>query len=263
MSASTSVAAATSGGARIYYEVAGAGDPPLVLVHGAGCDHTTMALLAGRLARRQQVVNLDLRAHGLSERPAGPIRGADFAADVVAVSLAARLRRPVLVGHSMGAKVALEVSRIAPDLPSALVLLDSSILETPDYKARRRAELLDDSTRQLRVARRERMFLAGDSSPERQRLLDLMLAVPRELALAALAASDQIDTAGALRACAKPVLYVGASQPREQMEAVLGVNPHVWYGRVVGSGHFVHIDAVDQVAAMIGRFLRVALARQS
>jgi N-formylmaleamate deformylase len=68
----------------------------------------------------------DIRGRGESDRaPAGQYRLTDYAADVAGIVAALGLRRPVLVGHSMGARIAAAYAVLhAPDDHGPLVLVD-------------------------------------------------------------------------------------------------------------------------------------------
>src|ERR1700756_5789441 len=82
--------------------------PTIVFLHGAGMDHTVWALQTRYFAHHgRSVLAVDLPGHG---RSAGSIRGSVAElADWVAHALdAAGLARAALVGHSMGALIALE-----------------------------------------------------------------------------------------------------------------------------------------------------------
>lgn len=97
-------------GVRLAYEVAGAGDPPMVFVHGWCCDRSYFAPQITHFSASHAVAAVDLRGHGESD---GPVPGPGaydidvLAQDVLAVAAAAGLRQPVLVGHSLGALVGL------------------------------------------------------------------------------------------------------------------------------------------------------------
>lgn len=104
---------------RLHYEVHGAG-PPVLMLHGgvSSFEHNfgqfgwTEALTgAGR-----QVVGLDLRGHGRSERPHVAARYGTSALAGDALALLDHLRLPgvALVGYSIGSAVGLELMRRAP-----------------------------------------------------------------------------------------------------------------------------------------------------
>jgi pimeloyl-ACP methyl ester carboxylesterase len=124
-------------GVRLAYEVAGAGDPPLVFVHGWCCDRSYFAPQVRHFSAGHAVAAVDLRGHGESDRPApgpGVYDIAVLAEDVLAVAAAAGLGRPVLVGHSLGALVGL-VGAARPLAIRALVMVDPAPITNEQAKA--------------------------------------------------------------------------------------------------------------------------------
>lgn len=94
-------------GARIAYDISGDG-PPVVLIHGWACSRGDLAPLAADLARDHRVLNIDLPWHGESTSTARYWPLDDLAAVVEAVAADEGMRHATLVGHSMGAAVAVE-----------------------------------------------------------------------------------------------------------------------------------------------------------
>ena len=94
-----------------------AGDPTMLLLHGAGLDHTVWVLLGRYFARRgYNVVVPDFPAHGASAgAPLDTIEAhADWLLallDALATNDCLSLDDMVMTGHSMGSLVALEASR--------------------------------------------------------------------------------------------------------------------------------------------------------
>jgi pimeloyl-ACP methyl ester carboxylesterase len=97
--------------------------PTVAFIHGAGMDHTVWALQTRWFAHHgRNVLALDLPGHGRSD---GSGLGSIAAmADCVLAALAAvGARRASLVGHSMGALIALAAAARAPGSVAALALL--------------------------------------------------------------------------------------------------------------------------------------------
>jgi pimeloyl-ACP methyl ester carboxylesterase len=244
-----------SSGLRIHYEEMGAGEPGLLLVHGWGGNRLMMAPLAERLSARHLVLNVDLREHGRSADVSPAYSSADVVADLAAVAAAAGVSRPVVVGHSLGAKFALAYVALHPTAVTAVVLLDTSIVESAERKAVRLAELdagADIEGRRRRIAS---MFLPTDDEAVREQVMTSMLSLPRPAGRAALVAGDMIDTATALRDCPVPVLYVAGARPAESLDVMRELRPDLEYHQITGSGHFVQMFAAAQVSAVIEAFL--------
>ncbi|MFJ8129108.1 alpha/beta hydrolase [Streptomyces hydrogenans] len=109
-------------GVRLAYRVAGAeGGRPVVLVHGRGESATTWGLVMEDLAADHRVYAVDLRGHGLSDRPGG--YGFDVFRDELGGFLRALgLSGATVVAHSMGAGAACLLAQREPGLVGRLVL---------------------------------------------------------------------------------------------------------------------------------------------
>ena len=109
-------------GAELYVEVEGKG-PPLVLVHGLGLTGALWHRVADAIDGHT-LVRVDLRGAGRSrEHERGELTLARWAADLAAVLEGLELERPTIVGHSLGAAIALKLALERPELPGALVLI--------------------------------------------------------------------------------------------------------------------------------------------
>ncbi len=123
-------------GVALFYEEAGGEGVPFLLVHGIACDHTHLAPqfeLSGRAGHR--VVAVDLRGHGRSGAPEDDYTIEGFADDLAWTCGQLGLEKPVVVGHSLGGEVSLALAAAFPDLPSAVVLMDSTIVPPPERAA--------------------------------------------------------------------------------------------------------------------------------
>lgn len=107
----------------LWYEVQGDGTAVLLL-HGSNVDHESFDEFASALAANHRVISTDLRFHGQSRDPGGAI---SFVKDVVEVLDAANAQRAILVGHSMGASIAVDAALAHPDRADRLVLLAPTI----------------------------------------------------------------------------------------------------------------------------------------
>lgn len=241
--------ATSADGTPIAYERAGSGAVPLVFVHGWCCDRTAFAPQVAAFSSAHPVAALDLRGHGASSP--GPSAGvSSYADDVLAVAAAAGFDRPVVVGHSMGALVALECAG-RPGAARAAVLVDPAPMldeRGKGYFAGAVDRIRTDPGWQRRFA--ERLF---DEHPEhRDEVVAVMTAAPAETAAQGARALAEFDGAGALRRIAVPVLEVSADEGEPGVEELC---PALLRGRTIGAGHFLQLQVPDQLDAMIARFL--------
>lgn len=112
-------------GIRIHYEVEGVG-PPLVLQHGftSTLESWRKNGYADALRQQYQLVLIDARGHGASEKPHDPAAYAPAlrAGDVVAVLDHLRIKSACFWGYSMGGRIGFGVAKYAPERLVALII---------------------------------------------------------------------------------------------------------------------------------------------
>ena len=114
-------------GVRTAYLEAGPADgPPVVLLHGLGASGASMLPVLADLMADHRVLAPDSPGFGASDAPRGPYTAAWFAAWVEAFQRATGSRGAVLVGNSLGGRIALEAGLTRPASVRAVVLLAPS-----------------------------------------------------------------------------------------------------------------------------------------
>ncbi len=117
------------GGTTLAAYLSGKPDaPPVVLLHGLGEQASGWDAVAAALAPRFRVVAFDLRGHGAAGRP-GRYSYELMCGDVVAALDRLGYGAVRLVGHSMGALVAVLLAQRHPDRVDRLVLEDAVPME--------------------------------------------------------------------------------------------------------------------------------------
>lgn len=108
---------------------AGPGDAaPIVLIPGITSPAITWDFVSRRLAAFAPVIALDNRGRGLSSGGADLDYGLPaYAADALGVIAELGLAKPVILGHSMGARIALELAAAAPDAVGPVILADPPV----------------------------------------------------------------------------------------------------------------------------------------
>jgi len=108
---------------EIHITLLGEG-PALVLLHGITSNGAAWVPVADELARRFQLVLIDLRGHGASSKPETGYLLTDHADDLNSVLEHYGLDRPLIMGHSLGGMVTLEWATRFPARAAALVIED-------------------------------------------------------------------------------------------------------------------------------------------
>ncbi|MDQ6897990.1 MAG: alpha/beta hydrolase [Actinomycetota bacterium] len=101
-------------------------EPSLLLIHGTSSNALYWTRLARYLGDRR-VVALDLRGHGRSAHPESGYSVEEMAADAARAVDRLGLEHSLLVGHSFGVAVALQLASARPNLITGAVLVDGPV----------------------------------------------------------------------------------------------------------------------------------------
>lgn len=123
-------ATVTVAGRPVLYRSRGSSGPPIVFIHGFGERLQIWEPVQDDLARDHRTVALDLWGFGAAARPTD-ITPRDWVAEVSGLLEALRLPPAVLVGHSLGGRVALMCARYRPECVQGLVLCDADWGQAP------------------------------------------------------------------------------------------------------------------------------------
>ncbi|MEO0036062.1 MAG: hypothetical protein RLZZ501_2085 [Pseudomonadota bacterium] len=226
--------------------------PVVLLVHGAGADHSVWALQSRGLARRGfAVLACDLPGHGRSGG-AAPVSIAAIADGLADLLAAVGGARATVVGHSMGALAALDLAARHPERVGALVLLGAAARMPvhPDLLAAAR----DDLPRAAAMIAGWGHGGAPGGVPGlhppalTRRLVEASPPGVLAAGLAACAAYDGTEAAARVRA--PTLLLVGGADrmsPAKAGQALAGLIPGARITRLEGAGHMLMADRPEAV----------------
>ncbi len=110
---------------KLHYYRTGGGKPPILLLHGLTDSGLCWTRLAEVLEADYDLIMPDARGHGLSsDFPATKFALKDMAIDLIKIIQKLGLKTMVILGHSMGGRVAAYVGAAVPAMVSKLVLED-------------------------------------------------------------------------------------------------------------------------------------------
>lgn len=246
-------------GVALAYEEKGTGRP-MVFLHGTGCDHTYFAPQVEYFAATHRVINVDLRGHGQSDAPHQDYTITLFAEDIAWLCNELGAKKPILVGHSMGANIALELAGRYQDVPASIIMLDPVMFLS--------AEVLESLKPLFEAIQGEHAVaaykegLASLTLPTDQHSAKMIAAlqVPRHvLSSAFLNQIQTFDAAAAASRCTVPAAYVATTTPfrTADVDRLQSLIPHLITAKTLGSGHLCMIEVPDQINAMVSRFLQL------
>ena len=243
---------------------------PVVFIHGMTDSWYSFAPVLPHMPASVRTFALSMRGHGRSERPASGYAMRDMAADVIAFLDAKGIASATLVGHSMGARVALRtvvdhparvqgvmlIGAFAPALPNdALDELDAGVRTLADPVPRSFAREFQEGTL---------------AQPAPDGFVDAMIAeslrLPAAIWREALAGFLADDVSGALADIRVPVHLVwGANDafvPQRDQEVLMAMLPDVRFDTYLSAGHAVHWEEPRRVARDIVSLLMEVSRRQ-
>ncbi len=206
----------------------------------------------------RRVVSVDLRGHGQSDAPEQDYTVGAFADDLAWLAAELVLEQPVVIGHSLGGVIALDLAARYPTLPRAVVALDAPIVPPPALKEYIRpfvAQLRTDGYMEPLQKFISGMFLPTDDADRKQRIVERMMSAPRHVLASAMEKLVDYDSDQAAAACKVPLLTIGSAVPACDVARLRKLCPRAVTGQTVGAGHFHQLEVPEQVNAMIDRFL--------
>jgi N-formylmaleamate deformylase len=261
-------------GIRLFYTRTGGALPPVLLAHGFSDDGPCWTPIAEALAPDYDLIMVDARGHGRSESPRQPFStSVDMAADLAAVARALGLRRPAVLGHSMGAVTTLALAAANPELPSAILLEDP-----PPWWAAEQAAQADPSWHEQRrrrldelkaLSREQLVAMQREAAPRwaEAELLPWAEAKLRfSLDLSLMQSGPPPSWPAALGKITCPALLItadpaqGALVHPAQAAALAAIVPQLQVRHIAGAGHSIRREQPARYIEIVRGFLAEHIA---
>ncbi|MCI4319067.1 MAG: alpha/beta hydrolase [Thermoplasmata archaeon] len=240
---------------------------PVVFLHGYPLSHAIWTALVPHLTAHCRTVLLDLPGYGLAAGWPVPTTLGGFA-DSVHATLRKHLREPcVLVGHSFGGYIALELYRTHPELFSGLVLADTrSEADTPEAREKRLATIrrLEETRQPLDVEATARGLLAAATWASDGALPTVVREIVRSVGTRTVIASLQAiagrpDLTPVLPTVRVPTLVIWGDEdaliPADQSKSMVPRVPGATGVGIPGAGHLPCLEKPELFSRATLEFL--------
>jgi sigma-B regulation protein RsbQ len=109
----------------INYQVEGNSDTTLIFIHDWNLNLTYWQDQVSRLRSKYRILNLDLAGHGSSGKGRSQWTSESFARDITNIMEKEQISNAVLIGHSLGADVALKVQEFKPASVAGIIAVEN------------------------------------------------------------------------------------------------------------------------------------------
>ncbi|MEP6570737.1 MAG: alpha/beta hydrolase [Acidobacteriota bacterium] len=247
------------GTARVHYVNYGKGSEAIVLIHGWTMNVDNWRDQISEFKKRSRVIAIDLPGHGQSDKPQTTYSMDLFARAVEAVMRDAKVKRAVLVGHSMGTPVVRQFYRKYPEQTLAIVIVDGALrpfgdkamldrmiagFRGPDYQKLGAQMFAGMSGPNLSADAQERIKASFLNTPQ-----NVVAGAMEGMADASIWGEDKINV---------PVLAIMAKNPFYPPNLEAGYRPlapnmefHMWEG----VGHFIMMEKPKEFNEAVIAFL--------
>ena len=235
---------------------------PIVLVHGLFGSLDNLGILARSLVADHDIIQVDMRNHGLS--PRSPEMNYPAMAQDLLDTLDDRLiDKAIFIGHSMGGKAVMALTALAPERVERLVAID---IAPVDYHVRRHDEIFAaiNAVTDAQATSRQQAASVMRQHLQEEGVIQFLLKsfVDGEWRFNVPVLWDQyphIVGWETIPPWEHPALFIpGGNSPyvtEAYREQLLAQFPQARAHVIAGSGHWVHAEKPEAVLRAIRRYL--------
>ncbi len=247
---------------HIHVEERGSGSPSLIFLHYWGGSSRTWNHVIDALPGVYHTLAVDLRGWGTSDHPDEGYALADFADDIRHVITASGSSNFVLIGHSMGGKIAQLIASRKPKGLAGLVLVAPSP-PTPlglPPEVREGMESAYSSVASVETTIDQVLTAKPLTEDQRKQVIDDSLHGGAAAKIAWPRYTSQEDISAVVSGITVPTLVIAGELDRVDSVSTLETEllariPHAVMHVLPGTGHLSPLESPRDVAESIGKFL--------
>jgi N-formylmaleamate deformylase len=259
-------------GIQLHYTRTGGDKPPVVLAHGFSDDGLCWTPVAEALETDYDVIMVDARGHGRSDAPEQGYSPIDMATDLAGVITGLGLKKPAVLGHSMGGSTTMALAGLYPALPGAILIEDSgarNFMAGDSAEAQARLKQWHDRIVNLQSKSREELIQHAhtDTPTWAEAELGPWADAKLRFNLKALnrQGSNEVDWDQILRSITCPALLLYADPERgggvtqERAAEMQELVPQLQTVRISGAGHNIRREQFAPYMDAVSHFLAQAM----
>lgn len=245
----------------LHIDDGGKGGLPVVFVHSFGGSAAQWQKQLAHLREERRAIAFDLRGHEQSSAPANNDYEVEaMAGDIDAVADGLKIRRFVLVGHSMGGSAAIAYAWMHPERVAGLLLMATPGKLPEEQSSPIIASLESDKYDQVMESYMQKLLT--NASPEaEQSERSGMKKLSKEASLAIIKANFKYDPIPALRSYKGPKLIVETASGK-QSNALSMQLPGIPHTIVEGTSHWIQMDKPEEFNRILDEFLETVEANK-
>lgn len=250
----------TDDGAELAYDDGGRGAVAVLFFHGWQGNRSVWGGVIASLGDAVRAVDVDLRGSGDSNAAPGAYALERYSADLQELLAFLGIESVVVVGHSMGAKVALRLAIDAPSLVRALILVAPVPAGRAEFSAKGEAYLRATAGDPDKVkAWLARTLADPAASTNLQRLCAAAGQTPATVAVDTFTSWTRADLSEQARAIRLPTLVIASENddPDGCKAKVSDLIPGAQHVVLPGAAHYAIVEDAPAVAAAIRDFLQL------
>jgi len=248
---------------EMYYELAGEGEP-LLLIHGLGSSTRDWEYQVPTFSQKYQVITIDLRGHGKSDKPKGPYNMQMFARDIAELLKKLDIESVHILGISLGGGIAFQFAVDYPELVKSLIIVNAGIeIPTDSFKMKLEAFKRTFIVRLVGMKKMgevlaPRLFIKPEQEELRNKLIERWQENDKKAYLSAMRALIGWSVRDELGKIKCPTLVIGSDQdyaPSSIKEEYTALLSNAKFIEIKDARHAVAVEKPEEFNKIVMKFL--------
>ncbi len=248
---------------EIYYELTGEGEN-LLLIHGLGSSTRDWEEQVSFFSQKYQVITIDLRGHGKTDKPKGPYSMKMFAEDIAELLKKLGINSIHVLGISLGGGIAFQFAVDYPELVKSLIIVNAGI-EMPVDSFKMKLEAFKRTfivklvgMKKMGKVLAPRLFIKPEQEELRQKLIERWGENDKKAYLSAMRALLGWSVRDQLDKVKFPTLIIGSEEdyaPSSIKEEYTALIPNAKFIEIKDARHAVPIEKPKEFNEIVMKFL--------